>query len=123
VLLPDGAPQQSLTVADGATLMQLYSAGFAVLFVILALQTAYAYTRRAALGLDAVERYITRATMRAHVSTAAVGLTAAVIASLSPTIARWAGLVFFSLGPLHGLLGWRRGVNVERLARANARDH
>ncbi len=113
---PDGAPTYSLTAADNSTLMLYYAGGFALLFGILALQTLYAYTRRDALALDDVERYLTRATVRAHALTAAVGATAAVLASLGPAAAQGAGLVFFVLAPMHGVLGWRRGVGAERRA-------
>lgn len=118
---PDGAPTYSLTAADNSTLMLYYAGGFALLFGILALQTLYAYTRRDALALDDVERYLTRATVRAHALTAAVGATAAVLASLGPAAAQGAGLVFFVLGPMHGVLGWRRGAERRRAAPSGAR--
>jgi hypothetical protein len=115
----DGAPAYSLTTADNSVLMLFYAGGFALLFVILAAQTAFAYSRRDTLALDEVERYLTRATLRAHLMTAVVGVTAVALASLGPRPAQLAGLVFFALGPLHGLLGWRRGVGAHRRA---ARD-
>lgn len=113
---PAGGRVESLTAADGQVLMLLYSGGFALLFAILALQTAVAYRRRDALQLDELERYLTRAALRGHLATVGVALLVAALVALGGPQARGAGFAYALLGPVHGLHGWRVGRRCARLA-------
>lgn len=112
----DGTPAHSLTWQESSTLMLFYAGGFALLFALFALQTANAYRRRDELELDEVERYVTRATVAAHLFSAGVGLVAVGLAACGGSAARWSGFAFFALGPGHGILGTLRARRVERLA-------
>lgn len=125
VLGPDGEPLldatgaalQSTTSGDAGTLMLLYSGGFTLLFALFILQTWNAARRADALELDDLERLITRHTMVSHVATCVVGLISCALAATGVGGSAAPGLVFFVMGPMHGLIGWRQGVAVHAKAK------
>jgi hypothetical protein len=96
-------------------LMILYGLGFAAIFGVYALMYLRAWSLRDALQLDAAERAITRSTIRAHGISAAFGLVSAAMCWLDQRLTPAAGWLYFGLGPVHALHGWRSGVAVERL--------
>jgi uncharacterized membrane protein len=96
---------------DTPTLFLVYGLGFAGIFFIFTLMYVHAYKKRDALELDEFEIYDTRTMMMMYVSYIGVGLLSVVIAQVAEGPAlRWAGLSYFLLGPVSGIIGWRRGV-------------
>lgn len=102
--------------SEGATVMLLYSGGFAGIFLVLSLMTARAWRLRDALDLDAAERAATRGMLVALTSSFGLGLVSLALTVLLPAQPAWSGLVFFAMGPLWGLVGWRTGVAVAQAA-------
>lgn len=116
VVLPDGERYQALF--DGASttpLMLLYGLGFATVFGLLALMTYRAWRIRARLELDEREVVITRCTIRAHLISVGVAACSCAIALQGGEWNAPAGMLYASLGPLHGWNGWRMGVALEAL--------
>lgn len=105
--------------ASGRTVMLLYSSGFSGIFLVLWLMTARAWRMREEVGLNAAERAATRGTLAAQGGSFALGLASIALALLLPGQPAWSGLIFFLMGPLWGLVGWRTGVAVA-LAAAEA---
>jgi uncharacterized membrane protein len=103
--------------SEGDTVMLLYSGGFSGIFLVLSLMTARAWRLRDAIGLDAAERAATRGMLVSQVSTLALGLVSLALTLFLPSQPAWSGLVFFAMGPLWGLVGWRTGVAVTAAAR------
>jgi hypothetical protein len=102
--------------SEGTAVMQLYSGGFAGIFLVLTLMTARAWRLREAIGLDAAERAATRGMLVALASSCGLGLASLALTVLLPSQPAWSGLVFFGMGPLWGLSGWRTGAAVARAA-------
>ena len=96
------------------TVILLYSAGFTGLFLLFTILYVYAYRRREELELNEVERIITRGTIRAHLLSAGLGATSIALAIWAhPALA---GLIYFLMGPVHGVSGYMTGRAVERAA-------
>lgn len=106
---------RELTIAPGQIplLMVVYSTGFLLVFLILALMNARALAKRDALELTPVEVWHTRGTVQAYLLVVAFALTSLVIASLgAPGAVPYAGWIYMLLGPaegIHSLLFERRG--------------
>jgi uncharacterized membrane protein len=103
-----------VTWGEMQALMIVYGGGFALVFAIFALLHARAWSLRAELELDSVERVQTKAALHSHLLSAGVGALSATIAALD---ARWVGVAGFSylaMGPMHGLHGWLTGRAVAR---------
>ena len=92
-------------------LMLLYGVGFSALFGLLALLHVHAWRLRERLELDEVERFLTRAERNAHLLSAGIGLLSVAVAAATPRFAWLSGMLYWALGPLHGLHAWwmRRG--------------
>lgn len=112
----DGAPLPMLEWANGELLMTFYAGGFALLFLLFVVQTYTAYRLADALQLDAVERRVTRNTLRMHAATLGIAVLSIALLYLPGASGRSSGLVFFLMGPVHGLLGYFHGRGVHRLA-------
>jgi uncharacterized membrane protein len=103
--LPDGVQWASAGFFQQAGMMYFYGIGIIGVFGVLALMIYRAYVLRDQLELDELERYLTLASIRAHLVT--VG-----IATLSITILLFgaqpgfAGVTYFLMGPLHGYFGF-----------------
>ena len=113
VLGPSGEPLLALATEDGSFLMFAYSGGFALVFALFAIQTWNAFARRERLQLDALEVAVTRHTILAHTASAVVGLLALVVTAVGSSLG---GVVFFLMGPVHGVLGYLRGKRLTELA-------
>jgi uncharacterized membrane protein len=103
---------QSVPVVRAAqmpTLLAVYGAGFAAVFIIFALLYWHAYRKRAALELNALETHDTRSYLQANALMALVGLLSVGLA-LSGTVVSslLAGLVYWLIGPVQYLHGRRR---------------
>jgi len=110
-----GEPIPMIGGSSGSTLMILYAGGFVLVFALLLAQTWRASRRADALALDRVERMVTRATMRMHGATVAIGTLS--LASVALGVhGSAAGFAFFLLGPAHGILGTLQGRAIHRAA-------
>lgn len=98
----------------GREVMLLYAGGFTGIFLVLTLMTARAWRLRAELGLDAAERAATRGSLVAQAGSLALGVGSLLLTVLLPDHPQFGGLLFFLMGPLWGVVGWRTGLAVER---------
>jgi len=102
----------------GQEVMLLYAGGFSGIFLVLTLMTWRAWRLREELSLDASERAATRGTLLGQTGSCLIGLTSILLTLGLPTQPQFAGLLFFLMGPLWGVIGWRTGVAVARAAKA-----
>ncbi len=93
---------------DSAYLMQVFGIGFALIFGLLALMVLHAYRQRRRLKLDEVEIYLTKASIRSHLTTAGTGALSVVLATALPWVGvplriamPCAGLVYLINVPMH----------------------
>lgn len=107
----EGAPPM-IRAAQVPQLMAIYALGFIIVFAIFVLLYARAWQRRDALGLDAVERYLTRVYIRSHALAMGVGVLSLLLAlTHSPWGSMLSGVSYSLLGPVlgvHGMLSSRR---------------
>lgn len=111
---------EPMSSTDMATLMIVYSSGVVVVFGLLGLNYRHAWRKRDALELDERERVVTRGAMRAHDLSALVGLASVGIAAVDLAVpgsgsSVFAGMIYFLMGPLHALHGWRVGNRLRAL--------
>jgi len=103
-------------LADGRRLMAIYSFGFSIVFLVLALMYLHAHRARVRLGFDVLAQHDARAGLVRHFATTAVGALSLALTFVLPAgRIGWAGWVFALLGPLHGTLGVRFGRRRARL--------
>jgi uncharacterized membrane protein len=76
-------------------LFLVYGAGFAAVFIVLALLYLHAYRSRTHLALNELEVYQARAAIALYASTAGVGVLSAILALLLPDQGSVAGLAYF----------------------------
>lgn len=100
--------------AEGRQVMLLYAGGFTGIFLVLSLLTLRAWRLRDELALNAAERAATRGTLLSLSGSFGLGALSIALTLALPGDPVWSGLVFFLMGPLWGVLGWRTGVAVER---------
>lgn len=79
-------------------LMYLYGAGFAAVSLLVALLYVHAWTRRTALGLDALERHATLVSAGSSAVLASVGLLSILLTAVGSS-SFWAGMVYMLIGP------------------------
>jgi len=102
---------------DARTLFVIYGAGYAAVFVVLALLYVHAWRNREALALNGLERLITRHSAIDHIAMAIVGLSSAALAVSLPV--RWvgvAGYFYFVIGVYFTVAGSIFGRRKRRLA-------
>ena len=104
----------ALDWGEAQWLMVVYGAGFALVFGIFALLYARAWSLRAELELDSVERVHTKAEMHSHLLSAGVALLSVSVAALDAKWVGIAGFSYFLMGPLHALHGRLVGRAVAR---------
>ncbi len=74
-----------------------------------------AWRQREALGLDALAVYDPRASIRRHRISVTLGVLSIAIAVLLPIdYLAFAGLIFFLMGPAHGVFGYLNGRRREK---------
>jgi uncharacterized membrane protein len=99
------------SASEGAALLQIYGVGFVALFATFVLLSRRAWRLRKALGLDALARFDTRASLRSSALCMAVG-GFSILFTLVP--ANWAtavaGFSYALLGPVMGFHGYYTGV-------------
>lgn len=95
---------------DGPTLMVIYGVGFAGIFALFLAMYVHAWRKRHQLELSEVERYDTKTSMIMYSSYVLIGLASALVGgSLTGPAVRWAGMMYWLLGPVSGGIGWWRG--------------
>jgi hypothetical protein len=100
-------------------LMLVYSGGFVAVFAIFAVLHWNALRRRVELNLEPLEAYDAKAGVKMHLVSVSVGVTSILLAALLPIeYLAFSGLVFFLMGPLHGVNGYLNGRRRERLGGA-----
>src|SRR5688500_6640864 len=96
-------------MAQMPTLLAVYGAGFAAVFIIFALLYWHAYRKRAALELDALETHDTRSYVQENALMALVGLLSVALALSGAALGSLlAGLVYWLIGPVQYLHGRQR---------------
>lgn len=116
VTQPDGSIAPAISGAQMPTLMLLYSGGFVGVFAIFSLLELRAHARRRQLQLSRVELAITVSTLRSHLISVGFGLVSMAMVLVDGSLAGWAGMIYFLIGPVQGWNGYRTGRRVERLA-------
>lgn len=106
-----------MTAENGRLLMIVYSGGFVAVFATFMLLHWNALRQRRRLALDTLAVYDARANVRRHSISVTLGLMSIAIAVLLPiNYLAFAGLIFFLMGPAHGVFGYMNGRRRERLA-------
>lgn len=99
-----------LSASDARLLMIVYSGGFAALFATFMLLHWNALRQRVTLQLTALAVFDARASVRRHAISVVLGLISVLIAVAAPIeYLAAAGLLFFLMGPAHGLFGYFNG--------------
>jgi len=97
-----GGGKATITARDGATLFEIYGAGVAASFGVLALLYGHAYSRRGALGLTPVEAAEARVDVYSNLGIAGLGVLSAVLAivllRVAPALVGLAGYLYFGIG-------------------------
>ena len=98
------------------TLLAVYGAGFAAVFIILALLYWHAYRKRADLELNELETHDTRSYVQENALMAGVGLLSVGLALTNNQLGSLlAGLSYWLIGPVQYLHGTYRGRSRKRL--------
>ena len=110
--MPAGSVEAMIRAAQVPQLMAIYALGFITVFAILSLLYARAWQQRDALGLDGVERYMTRVYLRGHLLAMGVGvLSLGLAVTHTPWGSMLSGVSYALLGPVlgvHGAMSGRR---------------
>jgi len=107
---------QSRGSFGGGSLMVIYGVGFAGIFVVFLAMYAHAWRLREELELNELELYDTRTNMIMYASYVVIGILSATMgATLEGPAVRWAGLMYFLLGPVSAFIGYVRGSGRHRL--------
>ena len=111
--------REAIRVEQIGTLMLIYGAGFAGIFLMLFLMHVHAYRRRDALELNAVEVHDTKTQLLMHGSYVLVGLTSIAIALLvPPRLMSLAGWIYAIIGPMSATIGTVMGSKRGKVAAA-----
>jgi len=106
VVLPDGRVEPMILNAQVPALFEIYGVGVAAVFSVFVALNQHAYRLRTELGLTPLEALYTRVSVMSNIGVAAVGVVSAGIAWLGgQSFVTWAGLVYFSIGPIEWQLG------------------
>ena len=103
---------------DGRMLMLIYSLGFVGIFTLFLLLYGHAYRQREELELNRVEIYDTITSLWMYGSYVAIGIISCILATIveGRGIA-YAGLIYWLLGPISGVIGYKRGTAREHVER------
>ena len=106
---------EGMTAGNGRLLMFVYSGGFVAVFGTFMLLRWNGWRQRDLLKLDALAVYDARASIRRHLISVTLGVLPIAIAALFPiSFLPLAGLIFFLMGPAHGLFGYLNGRRREQ---------
>ena len=100
----------------GGTLLVIYGVGFAGIFVLFLAMYAHAWRQRHELELNELEQYDTITNMIMYASYVGIGALSATIGAISEGPAlRWAGMMYWLLGPVSAFIGYWRGSRRHKL--------
>ncbi len=100
-------------------ILLVYSAGFAAIFLVIALLYRRAWSLRDQLELDEIERAGTRQYLQSSFIFVGFGSVSALLAFFLPDrLQPLAGWMYFGIGPVIGVHAWRWGVRREALRTA-----
>ena len=99
----------SITRTDSTLLMLFYSIGVLAVFTSFLLLYWRAWSLRATLDLDPAERLQLIFRARSHGISAGIAVVSLLLLWLVPSQSMWAGVIYGSMGPLHGWNGWMAG--------------
>ena len=106
---------------DGSALMVVYGVGFAGIFALFVAMYVHAWRKREELELSELEMHDTKTGMMMYGSYVVIGLLSALVgATATGPAVRWAGLMYWLIGPVSGAIGWWRGSRRLRLESVNA---
>ncbi|HEX6085402.1 MAG TPA: TMEM175 family protein [Thermoanaerobaculia bacterium] len=98
--------------AGGGTLMLIYGLGFAGIFALYLAMYGHAWRLRHELELNELELWDTRTNMMMYASYVIIGVLSAVAGLFS---GRWAGNLYWLLGPVSAVIGFWRGSGRQKL--------
>jgi uncharacterized membrane protein len=113
-VLPEGVQFGSIEKAQQAWMMGFYAAGIIGVFGVLALMQLRAYAKREELELDQLEVHLTLTGLIHHLIMVSVAMLSMIIV-IAGGQPGYAGVIYFLLGPLHGIFGWLSGRRADRL--------
>lgn len=93
---------------NGPLLMTFYSGGVLVIFSVFVLLHLHARRMRATLNLDAVEALQLRFSLRSHTISASIAVVS-LLMLVAGIDSMWAGMIYGTMGPLHGWNGYMAG--------------
>jgi uncharacterized membrane protein len=106
---------------DGRTLMLIYSGGFIGIFTLFLLMYVHAYRLRDELELNEVEVYDTITNLWMYGSYIVLGLLSCAVAYFAEGRGvAYAGLVYWLLGPVSAIIGYKRGTGRSRFEQLEA---
>jgi uncharacterized membrane protein len=101
---------------DAPKLFMIYGGGFIGIFLMLFLMNGRAWQKRAELRLNEFEVHDTLTSMIFYGSYCLVGLGSIALAmTVKDDAIRFAGLIYFLLGPVSAVIGYKRGTQREAL--------
>lgn len=110
---------QVLSLSQWPALMMVFGGGYVAVFLLFALMHVNAYSLRAALELSPLEAYDTLDNVRESLLNAGIGVVSVLLALLGGEYGPlWAGLAYWTVGPLMYLHGW---LSARRRRRVEAR--
>lgn len=99
-----------IRASGGGPLMVIYGVGFAAIFALFIAMYTHAWRLRDELELNALERWDTQTNMIMYASYIAIGLLSALAgATLQGETVKWAGMMYWLLGPVSAAIGFWRG--------------
>jgi uncharacterized membrane protein len=101
-----------MNLRQGTVLMQLYSAGFASVFLVFMMMFAHAYRLRVPLQMNAIEVRKTRLAIQQCAMLVGLGIASAILAFKSPIWARLLYALFGLLAGIPGIIANRRNRQV-----------
>lgn len=105
----------------GGALMVIYGVGFAGIFAVFLAMYGHAWRLREQLELNELERWDTRTNMIMYASYIVIGVLSAVVgATVEGPAVRWAGFMYWLLGPVSAYIGFKRGSGRHKLQVAMA---
>ena len=113
-VVPEGVDWALGGLLQRAGMMYFYGLGVVGLFGVLALMNARAYRLREELELDELERFLTRAAIRAHLISVGIALLSIMVLAVldNPGIS---GITYFLMAPLHTVHGIYTGSRSEKI--------
>ncbi len=110
VVLPDGRIESPVSEAQGPLLMIIFGVGYMAVHLLFALLYSYAYRKRVALDLNALELVETRESIEFFVMSAGLGLLSIAIAVIGGAkYTGWAGNAYWLVAVIRTISGTRSG--------------